>query len=60
MAWHIGPSGWSYDHWQGLVYPPRTPVRDRLDHYLARYSTGELNASYYLCWHFARPSSMPG
>jgi uncharacterized protein YecE (DUF72 family) len=47
MAWHIGTSGWSYDHWEGLVYPPRAPARARLDHYLARYRTVELNVSYY-------------
>jgi uncharacterized protein YecE (DUF72 family) len=47
MTWHIGTSGWSYDHWQGVAYPPYTPVRDRLGLYLARYDTVELNASYY-------------
>ena len=30
MAIHIGMSGCSYDHWNGVLYPPRTPVRDRL------------------------------
>jgi uncharacterized protein YecE (DUF72 family) len=47
MALHVGTSGWSYDHWQGIVYPPNTPVVDRLPYYLARYDTVELNASYY-------------
>jgi len=22
MIVHIGTSGWSYDHWQGVLYPP--------------------------------------
>jgi uncharacterized protein YecE (DUF72 family) len=47
MTCHIGTSGWSYDHWQGLIYPTGTPAGDRLDHYVARYGTVELNASYY-------------
>ena len=25
MAVHIGTSGWSYDHWDGVLYPPGTP-----------------------------------
>lgn len=44
---HIGTSGWSYNHWQGILYPPNTPVSKRLPHYLARYDTVELNASFY-------------
>lgn len=43
----IGTSGWSYDHWQGLLYPNPTPVGKRLPYYLSRYDTVELNASYY-------------
>src|SRR5687767_4392910 len=47
MAIHIGTSGWSYDHWQAVLYPHGTPVRARLDYYLQRYRTVELNSSYY-------------
>ena len=47
MAVHIGTSGWSYDHWDGVLYPPGTPPRDRLAHYVARFDTVELNASFY-------------
>jgi uncharacterized protein YecE (DUF72 family) len=47
MAVHIGTSGWSYDHWDGVLYPPGTPVRDRLAHYARRFGTVELNASFY-------------
>jgi uncharacterized protein YecE (DUF72 family) len=43
----IGTSGWSYDHWQGLLYPERTPVGKRLPYYLERYDTVEINATYY-------------
>ncbi|SHN47531.1 DUF72 domain-containing protein [Cryptosporangium aurantiacum] len=44
---HIGTSGWSYDHWEHVLYPPGTPTRDRLAHYVRRFSTVELNASFY-------------
>ncbi|MGY1692524.1 DUF72 domain-containing protein [Geodermatophilus sp. SYSU D01105] len=47
MAVHIGTSGWSYDHWDGVLYPPGTPPRDRLAHYVRRFGTVELNASFY-------------
>jgi uncharacterized protein YecE (DUF72 family) len=47
VAVHIGTSGWSYDHWDGVLYPPGTPARDRLAHYVRRFGTVELNASFY-------------
>ena len=47
MTVHIGTSGWSYDHWDGVLYPPGTPPRDRLAHYVRRFGTVELNASFY-------------
>jgi uncharacterized protein YecE (DUF72 family) len=46
-AVHVGTSGWSYDHWDGVLYPPGTPPRDRLAHYVRRFGTVELNASFY-------------
>ena len=47
MVVHIGTSGWSYDHWEGVLYAPGTPTRDRLAHYVRRFGTVELNASFY-------------
>ena len=44
---HVGTSGWSYDHWDGVLYPPGTPPRDRLAHYVQHFGTVELNASFY-------------
>jgi uncharacterized protein YecE (DUF72 family) len=44
---HIGTSGWSYGHWAGVLYPEGLAPARRLDHYLARFATAELNASYY-------------
>jgi uncharacterized protein YecE (DUF72 family) len=47
MAVHIGTSGWSYDHWQGVLYPDPTPVHERFYHYIQHFSTVELNSSFY-------------
>jgi uncharacterized protein YecE (DUF72 family) len=44
---HIGTSGWSYDHWSEVLYLAGLPARDRLAHYTQRFSTVELNASFY-------------
>jgi uncharacterized protein YecE (DUF72 family) len=44
---HIGTSGWSYPHWEGVLYPPGILPRQRLDHYVRRFRSAELNASYY-------------
>ncbi len=47
MGIHIGTSGWSYDHWNGVLYPTATPSARRLDVYTAHFPTVELNASFY-------------
>lgn len=47
MRIHIGTSGWSYDHWQGVLYPFGTKPWDRLGYYVAQYRTVELNSSFY-------------
>ena len=47
MGANIGTSGWSYDHWEGVLYPPGTPARDRLDHYVRRFDTVEVNSTFY-------------
>ena len=47
MAVHIGTSGWSYDHWEGVLYPPGTAPGARLARYVERFGTVELNASFY-------------
>ncbi len=43
----IGTSGWSYDHWEHVLYPPGMPARDRLARYSSHFDTVELNASFY-------------
>ncbi|HEX5857132.1 MAG TPA: DUF72 domain-containing protein [Microbacterium sp.] len=47
MTVRIGTSGWSYDHWDGVLYPPGMPARDRLQRYVSVFDTVELNASFY-------------
>ncbi|WP_040161404.1 DUF72 domain-containing protein [Nigerium massiliense] len=47
MATRIGTSGWSYDHWDGVLYPPGTKPAARLACYVAEFDTVELNASFY-------------
>jgi Uncharacterized conserved protein len=43
----IGTSGWSYDHWEGVLYPPGLPAGDRLAVYTQHFTTVGLNASFY-------------
>ncbi len=47
MSICIGTSGWSYDHWHGVIYPHGIYPRERLGHYAQRFHTVELNSSYY-------------
>jgi uncharacterized protein YecE (DUF72 family) len=47
MSIWIGTSGWSYDHWHGVLYPHGGAPYERLGHYVQRFATVELNASYY-------------
>ncbi len=30
MGIHVGTSGWSYGHWDGVLYPPGTRLHERL------------------------------
>jgi len=47
VAISVGTSGWSYGHWDGVLYPPQTPGQQRLAHYVQRFNTVELNSSFY-------------
>lgn len=47
MVVRIGTSGWSYPHWENVLYPPGTPPAGRLGRYTQRFTTAELNASFY-------------
>jgi uncharacterized protein YecE (DUF72 family) len=43
----IGTSGWIYDHWAGAFYPDRLPQADWFACYAERFSTVEINYSFY-------------
>jgi uncharacterized protein YecE (DUF72 family) len=44
----IGPAGWSYADWKGVVYPDPAPRGFRPLEFLAQYfDTAEVNSSYY-------------
>jgi uncharacterized protein YecE (DUF72 family) len=44
----VGPAGWSYDDWDGIVYPRPKPRGFHAAEYLAQFfSTIEINTSFY-------------
>ncbi|HEV7780737.1 MAG TPA: DUF72 domain-containing protein [Chitinophagaceae bacterium] len=47
MKWHIGCSGFSYREWKDVFYPPKLPQREWFNYYASRFSTLELNVSFY-------------
>lgn len=47
MSIYIGTSGWSYDHWQGVLYPHGASGPERLAYCVAHYNTVEINSPFY-------------
>ena len=47
MNIHVGTSGWSYKEWKGSFYPPKLPAHAMLQYYASRFSTVEVNNSFY-------------
>ena len=43
----IGTSGWVYQHWRGVFYPPELPSSRWLAHYRSSFGTVEINFSFY-------------
>ncbi len=44
----VGPAGWSYEDWKGIVYPPSTSSKRHPLELLCRYfDTIEVNSSFY-------------
>jgi uncharacterized protein YecE (DUF72 family) len=43
----IGTSGWSYDHWVGVLYPKSAKSLGRLDAYARHFRTVEVNNTFY-------------
>ncbi len=45
-AW-IGTSGFTYQHWVGVLYPEGLPQRRWLSHYAQHFNAVELNVTFY-------------
>jgi uncharacterized protein YecE (DUF72 family) len=43
----VGTSGWTYDHWKGSFYPEGLAKSRWFEYYAARFSTVEINATFY-------------
>jgi uncharacterized protein YecE (DUF72 family) len=60
----IGTSGWHYEHWRDIFYPPKLAKSGWLEFYARHFNTVELNASFYrlptedafTSWHESSPS----
>jgi uncharacterized protein YecE (DUF72 family) len=44
---HIGTSGWSYKHWNGVFYPPELKPSRHFDFYAKTFDSVEINNSFY-------------
>ena len=47
MQFIVGTSGYSYKEWKGSFYPEKLPAKDMLGYYAERFSTVEINNSFY-------------
>jgi uncharacterized protein YecE (DUF72 family) len=47
MAIRIGTSGWVYNHWRGIFYPPGMLPGDWFPFYARHFDTVEINNSFY-------------
>lgn len=43
----IATSGYYYNDWQGVFYPPDLPANQRLKYYARQFPFSEINATYY-------------
>src|SRR5512146_2939707 len=46
-AIQVGTSGWNYQHWRWIFYPPDLPPREWLRFYARSFRTVEVNYSFY-------------
>ncbi|MBI3467154.1 MAG: DUF72 domain-containing protein [Planctomycetes bacterium] len=47
MRFFVGTSGYSYKEWKGSFYPEKLPQKDMLSYYAQRFSTVEINNTFY-------------
>ena len=43
----IGTSGWHYEDWRGVFYPPELAKAKWLEFYARHFNTVELNITFY-------------
>jgi uncharacterized protein YecE (DUF72 family) len=43
----IGTSGWYYDHWENVLYPPGLAKSERFTVYASEFNSVEINATFY-------------
>jgi len=44
---HVGTSGFAFKEWKGPFYPEKLPDKDMLGYYASRFSTVEINNTFY-------------
>lgn len=47
MRFFVGTSGYSYKEWKGSFYPEKLPQKQMLRYYAERFSTVEVNSTFY-------------
>jgi uncharacterized protein YecE (DUF72 family) len=47
MSFHVGTSGWSYEHWKGVFYPDNLTKSRWFEFYANRFNCVEVNATFY-------------
>ncbi len=47
MQFFVGTSGYSYPKWKGSFYPKKFPQQEMLNYYAERFSTVEINNTFY-------------
>lgn len=47
MRFFVGTSGYSYKEWKGSFYPEKLPQKEMLSYYAQRFSTVEINNTFY-------------
>jgi uncharacterized protein YecE (DUF72 family) len=65
LHYHIGTSGWHYDHWRHRFYPEKLAKTKWLEFYATNFTTVELNNSFYklpsetafTTWHDSSPAN---
>src|SRR4030095_10152603 len=44
---HVGTSGYNYPEWRGTFYPEKLPTSKMLAYYVERFTSVEINATFY-------------